>query len=132
MKSTARMCATIAAAALCGLMPLVAGTASADQSRPRAKVVRPAPDAPPAVVVEPPDPAAPRVAVVPPPEPGAPPAVAVIPPDPNLPAAVVVPPPGSNVEIAVAAVGPAPGNYPACSATITDRCIQTNERRRRR
>ena len=131
MKSPARTCAAIAAGALCFVTPLVAA-ASADQDRPKVKVVRPAPDAPPAVVVEPPDPAAPRVAVVPPPDPHAPPAVAVIPPDPNLPSAVVVPPPGAKVEIAIAAVGPAPRNYPPCSATSTDRCIQTYERRRRR
>ena len=105
MKSPARTCAAIAAGALCFVTPLVAA-ASADQDRPKVKVVRPAPDAPPAVVVEPPDP--------------------------NLPSAVVVPPPGAKVEIAIAAVGPAPRNYPPCSATSTDRCIQTYERRRRR
>ena len=106
MKSSARVCATIAAAALCGLMPLVAGAASRDQDRPKVKVVQPAPDAPPAVVVEPPDPAAPRIAVI--------------------------PPPGAKVEIAVTAVGPAPRDYPPCSATVTDRCIQREGRRRRR
>ena len=53
MKSPAKVSATIAAAALCGLMPLVAGAASVDQDRPKVKVVQPAPDAPPAVVVEP-------------------------------------------------------------------------------
>ena len=32
----------------------------------------------------------------------------------------------------VTVVRPAPRNYPPCSATSTDRCIQTYERRRRR
>ena len=131
MKSPARTCAAIAAGALCFVTPLVAA-ASADQDRPKVKVVRPAPDAGEAFVVEPPYPAGERVAVVPPPEPDAPPAVAVIPPDPNLPAAVIMPPPGAKVEIAVAAVGPAPRDYPPCSAANPDRCIQTYERRRRR
>ena len=130
MKSPSRVCTLVAAAALCGLVPLAVGAAPADQGRPAVKVVQPAPDAPPVVAVVPPDPAAPAVAVVPPPEPGAPPAIAVIPPDPNQPAAVIVPPPGA--EVAIAAVRPAPTSYPPCSATITDRCIQTYEGRRHR
>jgi hypothetical protein len=129
MKSPARYFGAIVGAVLCASTPLIAW--SADQARPKVKVVQPAPDMPPAVVVEPPDPAAPRVAVVPPPAPGAPPAVAVIPPDSNAPAAIFVPPPGAKVEIAVAAVGPAPTDYPSCSATITDRCIQLPRSRRR-
>jgi hypothetical protein len=132
MKSPAGYYCAVAGAALCVFTPLAAASLSADQARPKVKVVQPAPDAPPAVVVEPPDPAAPRVAIVPPMAPGTPPAVAVIPPDPGLPTAVFVPPPGAKVEIAVAAVGPAPTGYPPCSATITDRCIQTYEGRRRR
>jgi hypothetical protein len=132
MKSPGRYCGMIAGSALCILTPLLAGPASADQARPRIKVVQPAPNVPPAVVVEPPDPAAPRVALVPRPHPDAPPAVAVIPPDPSLPAAVIVPPAGARVDVAVAAVGPAPDSYPPCSAAVTDRCVQTRESRRRR
>ncbi|MDB5698087.1 MAG: hypothetical protein JWN69_891 [Alphaproteobacteria bacterium] len=107
------------------LITCLPATAYAYQATPRVTVVKPDPTAPPVAIVEPPDPSDPQVAIVPPPAPGAPPAVAVIPPDPKLPAAVIVPPPGAVVDVAVAAVGPAPSDYPPCSATRTDRCIQS-------
>jgi hypothetical protein len=120
MKATRRRLA--AAFVLVTCLPV---TAYAYQEAPQVTVIKPDPNAPPVAVVEPPDPNAPKVAVVPPPVPGAPPAVAVIPPDPSLPPAVIVPPPGATVDVAVAAVGPAPSDYPPCTATRTDRCIQT-------
>ena len=101
MKIVARLCAAASGAALLAVTPFFA---SADSAAPKVKLVQPAPNAPPVAIVEPPNP--------------------------NAPAIAIVQPPGARVEIAVAAVGPAPQNYPPCSAKITDRCIQTWEFKR--
>jgi hypothetical protein len=106
------------------LITFLPALAFAYQAAPQVTVVKPDPNAPPVAIVDPPGPNDPKVAVVPPPVPGAPPAVAVVPPDPSLPAAVIVPPPGAVVDVAVASVGPAPSDYPPCTRTRTDRCIQ--------
>jgi hypothetical protein len=86
------------------------------------------PSQPPPGAVVPSDPNAPA-GTVPPPDPNSPSAAPVMPP--QGPSAAAVPPPEAAAEMAVAAVGPAPETYPPCSATVTDRCMQTGRSSRR-
>lgn len=45
---------------------------------------------------------------------------------------VMSPSPAAALEVAVAAVGPESREYPLCSRTVTDRCVQTRARGSRR